>query len=235
MSRRPRPLPVLRHAPGHLGTHIVVRTEVWRLIEERDEGRSDRFRDGTMPLVLNVGSASVELHGDLVNFDIRPKPGVHAVGDAVDLPFADDRFDVVAMSAVLQYCTDPRRAVAEAVRVLRPSGLLYIDAPFIQPVCEDGPDLFRFTAAGLRSLCDGLEDVEVGPSIVGAPALGFYVMNLLDVGNRYVSFALRFFASIPLALFASTQFNRRESVAGAFWLKARKPGRADVWKGNGDE
>ena len=46
---------------------------------------------------------------------------VHQV-DAAKLPFADDRFEVVLSFAVLHHVGDSRRAVAEAVRVLRPGG-----------------------------------------------------------------------------------------------------------------
>jgi SAM-dependent methyltransferase len=42
--------------------------------------------------------------------------------DAARLPFADDRFDVVLSFAMLHHVGDWRRAVAEAVRVLRPGG-----------------------------------------------------------------------------------------------------------------
>ena len=51
-------------------------------------------------------------------------PGRAAVQqvDAARLPFADDRFDVVLSFAMLHHVGDWQRAVAEAVRVLRPGG-----------------------------------------------------------------------------------------------------------------
>jgi len=45
-------------------------------------------------------------------------------GDMHDLPFDDARFDEVLLLACLCYAHDPRRAVAEACRVLRPGGAL---------------------------------------------------------------------------------------------------------------
>ena len=44
------------------------------------------------------------------------------LGDALDLPFDDDTFDVVHAHQVLQHLTDPVAALAEMMRVCRPGG-----------------------------------------------------------------------------------------------------------------
>lgn len=44
--------------------------------------------------------------------------------DAADLPFADDRFDLVLSAAMLHHVLAWEKALAEAVRVLRPGGRL---------------------------------------------------------------------------------------------------------------
>ncbi len=46
------------------------------------------------------------------------------VGDAVALPFADETFDVIVSTGVLEYVPSIERALAELVRVLRPGGSL---------------------------------------------------------------------------------------------------------------
>lgn len=46
------------------------------------------------------------------------------VGQAERLPFADQSYDVVCMMDVLEHLPEPRRAVREAVRVLKPTGTL---------------------------------------------------------------------------------------------------------------
>ncbi|MGO9815434.1 MAG: class I SAM-dependent methyltransferase [Isosphaeraceae bacterium] len=45
------------------------------------------------------------------------------------LPFADGSFDVVVSFQVLEHVADPARCLAEAVRVLRPGGRLFMDMP----------------------------------------------------------------------------------------------------------
>jgi ubiquinone/menaquinone biosynthesis C-methylase UbiE len=47
-------------------------------------------------------------------------------GDAADLPYPDDHFETVVFAFVLCTIPDDRGAVAEAVRVLRPSGRLLL-------------------------------------------------------------------------------------------------------------
>ncbi len=46
------------------------------------------------------------------------------VGSAEKLPFADKEFDVVCIIDVLEHIFDPRQALKEAVRVLKPGGTL---------------------------------------------------------------------------------------------------------------
>lgn len=45
-------------------------------------------------------------------------------GDAMALPFPDDRFDAAAMALVIHFVPDPARGVAEMARVVRPGGIV---------------------------------------------------------------------------------------------------------------
>jgi len=45
-------------------------------------------------------------------------------GDAMALPFADDRFDAAVMALVIFFVPDPDKGVAEMVRVVTPGGLV---------------------------------------------------------------------------------------------------------------
>ncbi len=52
----------------------------------------------------------------------------YAAGDAYALPFASSTFDLVVCIGVLQAVASPERVVAESARVLRPGGVLVVEA-----------------------------------------------------------------------------------------------------------
>ncbi len=63
-----------------------------------------------------------------------PGPGIAVRGNTLALPFPDAAFDRIVCSEVLEHVDDPRRATAELVRVLKPSGLIAFSVP--TPVTE---------------------------------------------------------------------------------------------------
>ncbi|HEY8527444.1 MAG TPA: class I SAM-dependent methyltransferase [Acidimicrobiales bacterium] len=56
----------------------------------------------------------------------RYRRATAAVADVQQLPFRDGRFDVVVATYVLHHVPNPRRAIAEMARVLRPSGVALV-------------------------------------------------------------------------------------------------------------
>lgn len=56
-----------------------------------------------------------------------------ALASADALPFADDTFDAIICSEVLEHARHPERCIAELKRVCRPDGLIYISTPFCFP------------------------------------------------------------------------------------------------------
>ncbi|MBZ9668691.1 class I SAM-dependent methyltransferase [Mesorhizobium sp. ES1-3] len=75
---------------------------------------------------------------DIVTLDLDPELGKHqpdwarstfVCGDACDLPFPDDSFDVATLFDVLEHIEDDRSAAQEALRVVRPGGYVLVSTP----------------------------------------------------------------------------------------------------------
>jgi len=59
----------------------------------------------------------------------RLSNGLFVRGSATALPFADNTFDVVTCTHVIEHIQDALSCVQELVRVCRPGGVIYIEAP----------------------------------------------------------------------------------------------------------
>ena len=75
---------------------------------------------------FEIDFARARLHSDLPSDEPEL---VYRQGDALDLPFAEGSFDLVTILNVIEHVPDYRLALAEAIRVLKPDGHLYIICP----------------------------------------------------------------------------------------------------------
>ena len=112
---------------------------------------------GCGPGTISVGLASAVEPGEFHGIDIEEsqidlaraaaEAGGHDnatfhVGDATDLPFEDDYFDVAHCHAVLMHVPDTEAALAEVKRVLKPGGIIasrefIVASSFLEPGAEN--------------------------------------------------------------------------------------------------
>jgi SAM-dependent methyltransferase len=161
---------------ANAGTAPLVARLLERLLESAPHPRVLVVGGGT----LGAGMAPVLDHPavDATETDVWLGPRTQLVCDGHDLPFADGTFDAVVCQAVLEHVLDPPRVVAEMHRVLRPSGLLYAEIPFMQQVHEGAYDLTRYTYVGQRRLFRSFDELASGPVCGPAMALAWSVRYL---------------------------------------------------------
>jgi SAM-dependent methyltransferase len=94
---------------------------------------------------------------NVVSYDIVDRdPNVSGVTICCDIQdlasIAANSYDVVICTQVLQYVGNPRQAISELHRVLRPGGQLFLSVPFIEKDYATLEDKWRFTKKSVQSL-----------------------------------------------------------------------------------
>jgi SAM-dependent methyltransferase len=103
-------------------------------------------------LEVGGGSGNFKLFApDTVSSDILPAPWLDLVCDAQQLPFADASFANIVMVDVLHHIASPLRFLAEASRVLRPSGRLIACEPAVTPLSGPFYRLFHDEAVDMSA------------------------------------------------------------------------------------
>jgi SAM-dependent methyltransferase len=126
-----------------------------------------------------------------VGLDLQAAPGIAIVGDARALPLAEDVFDVVLCTEMLEHVPEPHIAVDEMWRVLKAGGLLILTTRFLFPIHDAPHDYFRFTKYGLRHLLRRFEILELQEETDSVGALAVLVQRMGMQAHTLGSSSLR--------------------------------------------
>ena len=166
---------------------------------------------GSLRLLKDRGNIHTTQHNWLMPYlekvsyrilDVVPDYNPHIVGDIHALPFDNNTIDAILCISVLEHVEDPRQAIKEMYRVLKPGGYCFVYVPFLFYYhAEKGyfPDYWRFTKDVLPVLFKDFSFMEI-KSALGAIATW---VNISPLG------AVRPVAS--LASFLDLVFHKRDS------------------------
>jgi SAM-dependent methyltransferase len=209
-----------------------------------------RFREmlftlSRAPRVLVIGGATAgagtsELLGDdrieFVEADIAIDERTTLVCDAHVLPFDDQTFDGAIFQAVIMYLEDYGRSIREIFRVLKPGGVVYSDAPFVQQVVGGAYDFYRFTMQGheyqLRQFERVASGISGGPAMATAWSIQYLLMSFtenpgLRAGIRILCKCTLFWMKY-LDLLLVNKRGAVDAAAGTYFLGRRPAETGDV-------
>jgi len=105
--------------------------------------------------ILDIGAGSgygKKFFPNRISLDIDPNKNPDIVSDIHNMSIDDDSFDTILCTEVLEHLKDPKQAITEMKRVLKPGGKLILTTRFVFPVHTYQYDYYRFTEFGLREL-----------------------------------------------------------------------------------
>jgi SAM-dependent methyltransferase len=127
--------------------------------EVRDELRRRKLEQ---PAVLEMGRSNGVI-GRYLSPGSHVVTGDYPAADVCNMPEQPDgAYDIVVLDQVLEHVKDPRRAMQEVRRVLRPGGLCILATPFLIKIHGSPSDYWRFTREGLSLLLTDFSDVHYG-------------------------------------------------------------------------
>jgi SAM-dependent methyltransferase/uncharacterized protein YbaR (Trm112 family) len=151
-----------------------------------------READTRPPVIATFGAGEIGYGSDplyrspnirVVSFDIYASPNITFVADAHAIPLQNGSVDAVWIQGMLELVVDPRKVVSEAVRILKPGGLMFTDTAFMWPVCEQAYDFNRWSPSGLRWLFRDFEVLSAGqstgPGTMAVLAIRYLMQSLL--------------------------------------------------------
>jgi len=132
----------------------ITRTQLDKFVQDH---RSDKYT-----LDLGAGNSPYSHYfTNRLGFDVAKGKGVDVVGDAHNLPFEDEKFEVIVCNEGLEHLRTPEKAISEMKRVLKKKGTLILTTRFIFPLHDAPHDYYRYTKYGLKHLFKDWKIIEL--------------------------------------------------------------------------
>lgn len=185
-------------------------------------------------LVIGSGSQKSDLTGlfsayknlDILYSDVNMNAEVDIYCDAHELPFVDQTFHAIIITAVLEHVLYPEKVIGEIHRVLKEDGIVYSEIPFMQQVHEGAYDFTRYTLSGHRLLFNHFEELAAG-IVAGAGtslvwAIEYFVSSFVKRAKyktymRLISRALFFYFKYFDYIFKNKLY-AADGASGTFFL-----------------
>jgi SAM-dependent methyltransferase len=175
-------------------------------------------------VVLDVGGGD-RCHADprVLNFEYLRFDLPDCFGDGLQLPFATGSVDFILSQAVLEHVPDPKRAVAEMRRVLRPGGRIYAEFAFMQPLHAVPFHFFNITPHGARLLFEDWQ-IDAEGTFGGLHTTMEWFFGLLDASSKLGNEAAAAVLSTLADLDRLLSQRELEHVASAVFIEATTNG-----------
>ena len=135
------------------------------------------------------------------------------------IPSANNSFDTVLCTAVLEHLEEPLHALQEAYRVLKPGGYAIYTVPFFWHLHEEPRDFYRYTKYGLQYLFTkaSFEIVELRPLsgfvVTFASELCYFLQRFRHRPLGWLIAGMQF-----LIQWTAYQLNRWDQSYGFTWI-----------------
>lgn len=144
-------------------------------------------------VILNFGSGTQPHFADNVyNADLFPYNNVDIICPIDTIPFKPNSVDAIICIAVLEHVRDPLGVVQRFYEILKDSGSIYVEVPFMQGIHADPYDFQRFTPDGLRDLLRNFREIELDSCAGPASSLCWILREFVASfgGNLHILYSM---------------------------------------------